>query len=58
MLPTQVINHHDKSADQAYFLLRQMIVSLKLEPGSFVDEKSLSAQLGIGRTPVREPASM
>lgn len=54
MLPTQAIDHHEKSADQAYFLLRQMIVSLKLEPGSFVDEKSLSTQLGIGRTPVRE----
>ena len=34
MLPTQAIDHHEKSADQAYFLLRQMIVSLKLEPGS------------------------
>lgn len=31
-----------------------MIVSLKIEPGTMVDEKTLSAELGIGRTPVRE----
>jgi len=31
-----------------------MIVSLKLEPGSFIDEKSISQQLELGRTPVRE----
>ena len=31
-----------------------MIVSMKIEPGTMVDEKTLSAELGIGRTPVRE----
>src|SRR5690606_28570028 len=31
-----------------------LIVTLKLPPGTRVSEKSLSAELGIGRTPVRE----
>lgn len=54
MLPTQLKDGQAKASDQAYARLRQMIVSLKLEPGSFIDEKSISQQLGIGRTPVRE----
>jgi DNA-binding GntR family transcriptional regulator len=43
-----------KASDRAYRDLRQMIVSMKIEPGTMVDEKTLSAELGIGRTPVRE----
>jgi DNA-binding GntR family transcriptional regulator len=43
-----------KASDRAYRRLRQLIVSLKLEPGQAIDEKSLSLELGIGRTPVRE----
>ena len=31
-----------------------MIVTLEVPPGSRISEKTLSAQLGIGRTPVRE----
>jgi DNA-binding GntR family transcriptional regulator len=41
-------------ADQAYVALRDLIVSLELQPGSFVKEPELVARLGIGRTPVRE----
>ncbi len=41
-------------ADQAYFRIRELIVSLELPPGSIVDERELQARLGIGRTPVRE----
>ena len=41
-------------ADQAYYALRQLIVSLELAPGSAIKEPELTAQLGIGRTPVRE----
>jgi len=40
--------------DQAYTLLEEMIVRLQLPPGSAVSEAMLSAQLGIGRTPIRE----
>lgn len=41
-------------ADQAYAAIEELIVSGTLPPRSFVSEKQLSAQLGIGRTPVRE----
>lgn len=41
-------------ADQAYFAIRQLIVSLDLPPGSAIKEAELTARLGIGRTPVRE----
>jgi len=40
--------------DQAYSLLEEMIATLQLAPGTLVSEAELSAQLGIGRTPVRE----
>lgn len=40
--------------DRAYTALEEMIVRLELRPGSAVSEAALSAQLGIGRTPVRE----
>ena len=41
-------------SDQAYFRLRELIVTLELEPGSLVRERELMARLGLGRTPVRE----
>lgn len=41
-------------ADQAYLVLRELIVSLELAPGDLVKEPELVARLGIGRTPVRE----
>lgn len=40
--------------DRAYVLLEEMIATLQLAPGTPVSEAELSAQLGIGRTPVRE----
>ncbi|ANW04107.1 GntR family transcriptional regulator [Bradyrhizobium icense] len=40
--------------DRAYNLLEEMIATLQLAPGTPVSEAELSAQLGIGRTPVRE----
>lgn len=54
MVVESVVRRGEKASERAYRVLRQMIVSLKVEAGSFVDEKSLSEQLGIGRTPVRE----
>ena len=41
-------------ADQAYYAIRQLIVSLELPPGSPIKEAELTTRLGIGRTPVRE----
>ena len=41
-------------ADQAYYRIRELIVTLELPPGSLVNERELMAELGVGRTPVRE----
>ncbi len=43
----------DSKAGDAYRRLKAMIVSLELEPASFVDEAELAARLGVGLTPVR-----
>ncbi len=40
--------------DRAYSDLEELIVTLKLAPGSAVSEAALSERLGIGRTPIRE----
>ena len=40
--------------DQAYNRLEEMIVTLALAPGAVLSEQALSAELGIGRTPIRE----
>ena len=40
--------------DRAYGDLEEMIVTLRLAPGSAVSEATLSQRLGIGRTPIRE----
>jgi DNA-binding GntR family transcriptional regulator len=41
-------------AEQAYVELRDRIVSLALPPGAPLNEDALMAQLGFGRTPIRE----
>jgi DNA-binding GntR family transcriptional regulator len=41
-------------SDEAYFRIRDLIVSLELAPGAIVSERDLMEQLGLGRTPVRE----
>jgi DNA-binding GntR family transcriptional regulator len=41
-------------SDQAYYRIRELIVSLELPPGSLISERELMEQLGLGRTPVRE----
>ncbi|MGI9332835.1 MAG: GntR family transcriptional regulator [Gammaproteobacteria bacterium] len=40
--------------DRAYLELEERIATLKLKPGEVLSESTLSAALGIGRTPVRE----
>lgn len=44
----------EKLADKAYRLLEEMIVTLRLRPGSILSEPELCETLDIGRTPVRE----
>jgi DNA-binding GntR family transcriptional regulator len=41
-------------ADQAFYAIRELIVTLELPPGSVISERALTEQLAIGRTPVRE----
>jgi DNA-binding GntR family transcriptional regulator len=40
--------------DQAYRLIEEQIVTLRLKPGDVLSEQMLSATLRIGRTPIRE----
>jgi DNA-binding GntR family transcriptional regulator len=44
----------DTLTERAYNRLEEMIVTLALDPGAVLSEQALSAELGIGRTPVRE----
>jgi len=50
--PEQADNR--SKTEQAYFGIKDMIFRLALLPGSRVREGELQAQLGIGRTPLRE----
>lgn len=40
--------------DVAYQRLEEMVVTLRLKPGEVLSESRLAAELGIGRTPIRE----
>ena len=40
--------------ERAYLLIRDQIVTLKLAPGSVIEETGLRQELGLGRTPIRE----
>ena len=58
-MPTRRTPSHDGDAlqslaERAYTDLEELIVTLKLAPGTVVTEAALSQQLGIGRTPIRE----
>src|SRR5690625_1562354 len=44
----------DQLSQQAYFRLRDRIVTLALPPGSLVNERELAEELGLGRTPIRD----
>ena len=43
-----------RDSDVAYERLRDKIIDLHFEPGMMVDEPSLVAEVGLGRTPVHE----
>ncbi len=44
----------DRLSDRAADLLRTLIITLQLEPGTVLDEGVLGERLGCGRTPLRE----
>ena len=44
----------ERMVDQAYRQIRDAIVAVRLEPGAPLDEKALSASLGLGLTPIRD----
>jgi DNA-binding GntR family transcriptional regulator len=45
---------HTSLTERAYGEIEELIVTLRLPPGSVLSEGSLASSLGIGRTPVRE----
>jgi len=47
-----VIPGRERLVDQAYRQIRDAIVAVRLQPGAPLDEKALSASLGLGLTPV------
>jgi len=51
---TSELSERPSLTDRAYLQLEEMIVTLKLKPGTMISEPGLSRILGIGRTPVRE----
>jgi DNA-binding GntR family transcriptional regulator len=53
--PVEILQPDARSqSEQAYYAVRELIVTLELPPGSLVDERELMDRLGLGRTPVRE----
>lgn len=53
-LQSEMEANEESQAQMAYRILEEMIVTLKLPPGSKISEKSLNRSLGFGRTPLRE----
>jgi DNA-binding GntR family transcriptional regulator len=60
-MSTPVLHIHQPEAaearslsDQAYYRIRELVVSLELAPGSLISERELMQRLDLGRTPVRE----
>ena len=49
-----VADHAATLTEQAYRLLEEQIVTLRLKPGDFVSEHEVADDLGFGRTPIRE----
>lgn len=44
----------ETSADRAYDEIRERLVMLDIRPGAPINDEQLGAELGVGRTPVRE----
>lgn len=41
-------------SEKAYYLIRDRLITLRIQPGATIDERALQDELGVGRTPVRE----
>ena len=54
MLVEPDLTGDESLAERAYRDIRRLIVTLELPPGAVISEPDLQAQLGVGRTPVRE----
>ncbi len=48
------VQTHRSLSERAYALLEEQLVTLQLEPGTALQEKTLAEATGLGRTPVRE----
>jgi len=44
----------ESSRDYALRIIKDNIISLRLEPGSQISENELATEMGLSRTPVRE----
>ena len=55
-LAVLIPEHADTASlsQQAYYLLRDRIVTLRIPPGTMVNERELMEEFGLGRTPIRE----
>ncbi|HEV7167539.1 MAG TPA: GntR family transcriptional regulator [Micrococcaceae bacterium] len=54
-MPDELPDGADLSlAEQAYRQLRDRLIMLEIRPGDPINDGALSAELGVGRTPVRE----
>lgn len=51
---TDAVSKGERLVDQAYRQIRDAIVAVHLQPGAPLDEKALSASLGLGLTPIRD----
>ncbi len=48
------IDRQSRVAPQAYEILREAIISMRLRPGVALSENEIAKQIGTSRTPVRE----
>jgi DNA-binding GntR family transcriptional regulator len=53
-LPDTVDGRRPRLVDQAYRVIRDDLITLRIEPGAPLEEKQLSAELKVGLTPVRD----
>ena len=54
MSSVDAVPGRERLVDQAYRQIRDAIVAVRLQPGAPLDEKALSASLGLGLTPIRD----
>ena len=54
MMGDNTVTQTQRASDQAYEVLREMILDLRLPPGTVVNEQQIATDIGFGRMPVRE----